>query len=175
MRCIGRRLRHWRSLLHDDSTCSSIATQLLLPPCRTRSCTSQPTSVFVEVTAQYLRCSTILRLDIDVLELEPRTWRLFRAVYPRRNIIPTRASDILPCHIANLQTTCIAIAVRVYTWRDVYRLIHVDGMDVPECDVANKTLPRVCLDPCSVGAVDRSDVLENNVLDIIWDVGRVAE
>ena len=148
---------------------------MLFPPCRTRSRASQPTCVFVEVTTQYLRRPTILRLDVDVLELEPSTRCLLRAVYPRRNIIPTRASDILPCHIANLQTTRIAIAVRVDTRRDVNRLIHIDGMDVPECDVSNKSLTRVRFDPCSVGAVNCCDVLEDYVLNIIGDVGRVAK
>lgn len=156
-------------------TCSSVATQLLLPSRRARSRTSQPTSVFVEVTAQYLRCPTIFRLDINVLELEPRTRCLLRAVYPRRDVVPARARDILPRHITDLQSTCVAIAVRVDTRRDVNRLVHIDGMDVPECDVSNKSLARVCLDPCSVGAVDRSDVFENYILDIIRYVCRVTE
>jgi hypothetical protein len=100
---------------------------------------------------------------------------LFRAIYPRRNIIPARARDVLPRHIADLQTTCVAITVRVDTWRHVDGLIYIDGMYIPECDVSNKSLAWVRFDPCGVGAVDRSDVLENNILDIIGNIGRVAQ
>lgn len=150
-----------------------VPTQLLLPPRRTCPRASQP-AITIHIAAQNFRAPAVLRLDVDVFELQSCARHLLGTIYPRCDIISTRARDVFPRHIADLQSTAVAIAVRVDARRDVDGLVDVDEVYVAECDVTHVTLSRICLDPGGVGGVDCFDVLKDDVFDVFWDVGGIT-
>jgi hypothetical protein len=66
-----------------------VTAQLLFPPRRARPRARKPT-IWVHVATQHLRRASILRLDIDVLELQTRTRRALTAVYAGGYIVSVR-------------------------------------------------------------------------------------
>jgi hypothetical protein len=74
----------------------------------------------------------------------------FATVNPRSDIVSTRPRHILPRDIANLQPTAIAVAVRIDARRDVYRLVHILEVEVPERDISHVALAGIRLDPRGV-------------------------
>jgi hypothetical protein len=159
--------------LYMSLSCSCIPTQLLFPARRTGPRTTQPT-VTIHVTAQYLRIPAIFRFDVDVLELQARTRRRFRAINTSRDIVSTCARDVLPSHIADLQPTGIAVVVRVNAWGDVDGLVDVLEVDIAECNVTDKSLAWVRFDPSGIGAVNCLDIFEEDVLNIVRNRSGVA-
>lgn len=59
---------------------------------------------------------------------------------------------------------------RVNAWSDVDGLVDVAELKVPEGDISNTTLTRICLDPCCVGGVVAFEILEQDVIDIVGAV-----
>ena len=134
----------------------------------------EPWYLPVHIRAQDLRSPSILRLDVDIVELQPSARRTFAAVYACSDIIPRSTRDILPSNIADLESRAIAVLVLVDAWRNVDGLVHILELDVTECDVADVPLTRVRLDPGSVRGVDSCDVFKKDVVDVFGDAGRVS-
>ena len=151
-----------------------IPRKLLHPPRRACPGTSQP-AVTVHVTAEYLRTTTVLRFDVDPLELQPCAWCPFAAINSRRDIVSAGASDVLPRNVTDLEPTRIAISVAVDAWRDIYGLVDVLKIEIAEGNVAYVACAWISLDPSGIGRVNGREIFKKDIVDIIGNRRRVTK
>ena len=119
----------------------------------------------LDVRAQNLCCSAILLLDVDAFEGEVFARGILRAVHACSNIIPTRASYVLPPNTLNGDPAIVAARARVYARRDINWLVDIVEYKIAKGHITNVTLGWVCLDPGRVGGVVTGEVVEDNVVD----------
>lgn len=96
------------------------------------------------------------------------------AVHSRANIVPRRASNILPSYISNGDSAAITVLAGVDTRRDVDGLVNVVEGDIPEGYISDVASSWISLDPCRIRGVMAVNILEDDVLDVFRRRRRIA-
>ena len=85
------------------------------------------------------------------------------------DVVSRSAPDALPSDITDPQSARITVLVRVDAGGDVDGLVNIVEFKVAEGDIVHSTASRIRLDPCSVGGMSALDVLEKDVVDIVYN------
>jgi len=91
-------------------------------------------------------------------------------VDPCCHVIATCSFDVGPSDIFNGKSRRVAALAGINAWRDIDWLVDVAKLKVAESNIAYASLARISLDPSGVGRVVAFEILEQNVIDVVWAV-----
>lgn len=86
------------------------------------------------------------------------------------DIVPTGSANVGPRDIFDRKPGGIAALTRVDARSDINWLVDIAELEVAECDIAHAALAWVSLDPSRVGGVVAFEVLEQDIVDVVWPV-----
>ena len=110
---------------------------------------------------------TILRLDIDPLKVQVLARRR-TAVNPHADVVPRGTGGVGPLDILDAEPAGTTVSVGVDAGRDLDKLVGVGESNILEGNIPGAPGAWVGLYPGCFAAVCESDVIKDDIVDVVW-------